>query len=99
MSIPPIGPSVVTSNLVTDRAAPESRPSEAAAPTGDSVSVSPSVRSDVKALLEEMANQGLTITPLNEGSARLAAEAAKADLAEAGRPIANANPKAVSDLL
>ena len=99
MSIPPIGPSVVTSNLVTDRAVPESRPSEAAVPTGDSVSVSPSVRSDVKALLEEMANRGLTITPLNEGSARLAAETAKSDLAESGQAIANANPKAVSDLL
>ena len=99
MSIQPIGPSVVASNVVTDRPAPEARPAEAAAPTDDAVSVSPSARSDVKALLEEMTRQGLTITPLNEGSARLTAETVKADLAANGQPIANANPKIVSDLL
>lgn len=77
---------------------PIDSPSASQAPSSEAVSVSPSLATDVRALLDELSSAGLVITHLNEDGARATAEDTKAALSGLATSIANADPAEIARL-
>jgi hypothetical protein len=100
MSINPVAHSPVNPAQIQERVAAEHKtPAEEHARPQDMVDVATRLGADIQAFLAEVEANGVPITPLTEGNARDAAEAAREALGNLSLSIANANPGALSGFL